>query len=29
MDLMSKRLDIFDIKEGWFFKIKEREKKYI
>ena len=28
-DLMSKRLDIFDIKEGWFFKIEEREGEYI
>jgi len=29
MDLMSKRLDIFDIKEGWFFKIEERGGEYI
>ena len=25
IDLMFKRLDIFNIKEGWFFKIEERE----
>jgi hypothetical protein len=29
MDLMSRRLDIFDIKEGWFFKIEERGREYI
>ena len=29
MDLMFKRLNIFDIKEGWFFKIEEREGEYI
>ena len=30
IDLMSRRLDIFfNIKEGWFFKIKEREEEYI
>jgi len=29
IDLMSRRLDIFDIKEGWFFKMEEREGEYI
>jgi len=29
MDLMFKRLNIFDIKKGWFFKIEEREGEYI
>jgi len=29
IDLMFKRLDIFNIKEGWFFKIEEREGEYI
>ena len=29
MDLMFRRLDIFDMKEGWFFKIEEREGEYI
>ena len=29
IDLMFRRLDIFDIKEGWFFKMEEREGEYI
>ena len=29
IDLIFKRLDIFNIKRGWFFKIKERKEEYI
>jgi len=29
MDLMFRRLDIFNIKEGWFFKMEERGGEYI
>ena len=29
IDLMSRRLDIFNMKEGWFFKMEEREGEYI
>jgi len=29
MDLIFKRLDIFNMKKGWFFKIEEREGEYI
>jgi hypothetical protein len=29
IDLMFKRLNIFNIKEGWFFKMEEREEEYI